>query len=290
MVSLKDIQIDNRSGASELLTKAAQFLKPQIQRLRDAEDRRRICMDLVVAQPRMAPMIHLANRVIHSNGDRAELLQSIDHFLESRKQSMKTIQNHAAALIRPNSRVGIYSRSSLVMQCLKACAEHVTFSVAVCESRPMLEGRTAAQELTHAGVPVTMMIDAAFSVLTRNSDIILIGADSISPAAVTNKIGSRPLCLIAKADDTPVYCIITPDKFIPDNLQQPPEPAHNPAEIWETDLSLNFETPYFESFPPELLTGLVTDAGVITASDIQKHIPDIHPDLKLALANLNSHQ
>lgn len=295
MISLQDIQQDNRSGASELLDKAAEFLKEQIDSVDSQRQLQKTCIDLVRAQPRMAPMIHLADTVMQGlSGDSGlnpcAVVQVIDIFLEKRRQSQNRIKEHLRQLIPDGACVGIYSRSSLVIKSLQHCAKHTRFSVCLCESRPMLEGQTAALELLESGIAVTFRVDAGMSALVNQADLLLVGADTVQPSAVTNKIGSRVLALTAHADGKPLYCAASFDKFLPDDLRQPPEPEHDASQIWDTELEIEFDTRYFEEFHPHLLKGLITEQGILSPESIHDWIPAIHPQLRQALTGPAGYQ
>jgi translation initiation factor 2B subunit (eIF-2B alpha/beta/delta family) len=88
-------------------------------------------------------------------------------------------------------------------------------SVIVCESRPLNEGIVMAQRLAAAGVDVTLITDAQASVFIEESDLVLLGADAVTPAGVVNKVGSKLLALAAKAAGVPVVAVTDSLKISP---------------------------------------------------------------------------
>src|SRR5207245_8498906 len=82
--------------------------------------------------------------------------------------------------------------------------------VFVGESRPVLQGsRLTAWELTHAGIPCTVIADAAAGALMRAAqvDLVLVGADRIARNGdFANKIGTYALAVLARHHGVPFYC------------------------------------------------------------------------------------
>jgi translation initiation factor 2B subunit (eIF-2B alpha/beta/delta family) len=80
-------------------------------------------------------------------------------------------------------------------------------SVIVCESRPLCEGVAMARRLAAAGIDVTLITDAQAGVFVEQSDVVLLGADAVTPDGIVNKVGSRLLALAARAAGVPVVAV-----------------------------------------------------------------------------------
>jgi len=93
-------------------------------------------------------------------------------------------------------------------------------SVIVCESRPLCEGVTMAQRLAAAGLSVTLITDAQAGVFVEEADLVLLGADAVTPAGVVNKVGSKLLALAAKAAGVPVVAVTDSRKVTPGPVAQ----------------------------------------------------------------------
>src|SRR6266513_2736623 len=82
--------------------------------------------------------------------------------------------------------------------------------VFVDETRPVLQGaRLTAWELSHAGIPCTLIADAAAGSLMRQAkvDLVIVGADRIAANGdFANKIGTYPLAVLALHHGVPFYC------------------------------------------------------------------------------------
>src|SRR5207244_9246045 len=82
--------------------------------------------------------------------------------------------------------------------------------VFVDETRPVLQGaRLTAWELAHAGIPCTLIADAAAGSLMRQAkiDLVIVGADRIAANGdFANKIGTYSLAVLALHHGVPFYC------------------------------------------------------------------------------------
>ncbi|MBI4448536.1 hypothetical protein HY641_00725, partial [Candidatus Woesearchaeota archaeon] len=83
------------------------------------------------------------------------------------------------------------------------------------ETRPLYQGRKTAMELATAGVRVRHYVDSAARLALKESDVMLIGCDSITPTRIVNKIGSEMISEIAHQFDIPIYVCTHSLKFDP---------------------------------------------------------------------------
>jgi methylthioribose-1-phosphate isomerase len=146
--------------------------------------------------------------------------------------------------------------------------------VVVDETRPLLQGsRLTAWELARAGIPVTVIVDGAAASLMRSGAISLciVGADRIAANGdVANKIGTYALAVAAQHHGVPFYVAApssTLDPSLPNGDAIPIE-RRAPDEIAQLrDVRLApgdaaIDNPAFDVTPWEMITGIVTDAGV----------------------------
>ena len=143
------------------------------------------------------------------------------------------------------------------------------------ESRPVLQGaRLTAWELTHAGIPCTVIADAAAGALMRAAqvDVVLVGADHIARNGdFANKIGTYGLAVLAFHHSVPFYCCApssTIDLGLADGDAIPIE--QRPAEEVKTlagrpvaPAEAGALNPAFDVTPARYVTGYVTDRGVV---------------------------
>lgn len=149
-------------------------------------------------------------------------------------------------------------------------------SVVACETRPVLQGaRLTVWELRTLGIDVCLICDnmAAALMQARKIDLVLVGADCIAAnGGFANKVGTYSLAVLAKYHHVPFYVaapvssidfgIITEQSIVievrPENevrmilgklpITVPGTPCWNPA---------------FDVTPPELISGIITERGII---------------------------
>ncbi|GAB4168346.1 MAG: S-methyl-5-thioribose-1-phosphate isomerase [Calditrichia bacterium] len=143
------------------------------------------------------------------------------------------------------------------------------------ETRPLLQGsRLTAYELKHAGIPVRVIADnmAASLMQQEKIDVILVGADRIAANGDTaNKIGTYSLAVNAYYHDVPFYIVApltTFDISIESGEQIPIEFRADSELIHYRDRltapgDVDTYNPAFDVTPHELITGIITDQGII---------------------------
>lgn len=157
------------------------------------------------------------------------------------------------------------------------------FRVFCTETRPRFQGYITAKELINAGIETTLIVDSAMRWALRNYEIsfILIGADAItSEGTILNKIGSRLLALAASEMHIPYYVATTLLKFDPDtkfgNLEKIDMRGYQ--EVWEDKpKELRILNPAFETISSRLIAGLITEAGIIPATNASIVFSQIYP-------------
>jgi methylthioribose-1-phosphate isomerase len=145
------------------------------------------------------------------------------------------------------------------------------------ETRPYLQGaRLTAWELAQAGVAHTLIPDvAAGHLMARGEvDVILVGGDRVAANGDTaNKIGTYPLAVLAARHGIPFY-VVAPtssvDLATPDGTMIPIE-ERKAEEVLEirgvriAPVGTEVRNPAFDVTPAELISGIVTEEGVIRA-------------------------
>jgi methylthioribose-1-phosphate isomerase len=153
--------------------------------------------------------------------------------------------------------------------------------VVVPETRPLLQGsRLTAWELTRAGVGCTVIADGMIASRLRLGDVgcVIVGADRIAANGdVANKIGTYGLALAARAHGIPFYVAApssTIDCSTPDGAHIPIE-GRDAAEVTTVGGSraapegVRVWNPAFDMTPAELITGIITDRGIVKPNEIR---------------------
>jgi len=263
---LEALRQDRLSGAAELLRKVAATLEWAAEQPGFCETvLTRVGQGLIDAQPAMAPIVNLVSAVLQAGP--ARVAETCRDFLARNEQAAQAVAMEAAGLIRDGMVVMTHSRSSAVLRALLTAREQGrSFQVICTESRPLCEGVTLARTLAGAGIPVRLIVDAAAGAMLSQTDLVLVGADAISPRGLLNKIGTGSLALAAKTLGVPCYALASFDKFFPEDYRAPEQELRDPAEIlaerMEGVTPLNY---YFDLTPLQYLTGVLT-AGCTSSS------------------------
>ncbi len=145
------------------------------------------------------------------------------------------------------------------------------------ETRPLLQGaRLTAWELSQSGVDVTTICDSMAAQVMREGrvDIVIVGADRVAANGdAANKIGTYQLAIAAKYHRIPFYIAIpfsTIDRSIPDGSAIPIE-QRDESEITTfngrriSPQNIKVYNPAFDVTPASLITGYITEKGVVSA-------------------------
>ena len=168
-----------------------------------------------------------------------------------------------------------------------AFAKDNTIQVFADETRPRQQGaRLTTFELAMDGIPVTLITDGMCSYFMKKGmiDMVIVGADRIAANGDTaNKIGTYTVAIAAKYHNIPFYIaapLSTIDTSIATGAEIPieersrEEVTHiNGERICAID-GVNVINPGFDVTPNELITGIITEKGIIKP-DYQKSIANI---------------
>ena len=155
-------------------------------------------------------------------------------------------------------------------------------SVIANETRPYLQGaRLTAYEMVQEGIPVTLITDSmAGHLMSRGEvDVVVVGADRIAANGdVANKIGTYALAVLARRHGIPFYVaapLSTFDPSISDGSKIPIE-ERGAEEVtgyrdtrWAPQ-GVSVRNPAFDVTPAELVTGIITEKGIVLQPNREK--------------------
>ena len=155
-------------------------------------------------------------------------------------------------------------------------------SVIADETRPFLQGaRLTAWEMTTEGISVTLISDNMSGHLMNNGeiDVVVVGTDRVaSNGDVANKIGTYMVAVLAKRHNIPFYVacpLSTIDRSIESGADIPIEerPAKEVTGYQDFQWAakgVGVRNPAFDVTPAELITGLITEKGIVYNPDTKK--------------------
>ena len=154
------------------------------------------------------------------------------------------------------------------------------FSVFADETRPLLQGaRLTAFELAQSGIDVTVIADSMAAVVMREGrvQLVITGADRVANNGdAANKIGTYGVATLAKVHGIPFYIAAprsTFDAAVASGADIPIEQrdARELRFVGDTRTApdaAKVYNPAFDVTPAALITGWITEAGILKAGDI----------------------
>jgi len=153
-------------------------------------------------------------------------------------------------------------------------------SVIADETRPFLQGaRLTAWEMVQENIPVTLISDNMSGHLMSQGEIdaIVVGTDRVAGNGdVANKIGTYMVAVLAKRHNIPFYVAcplstidrsINSGKDIP--IEERPEDEVTRDCQWAAK-GVKVRNPAFDVTPAELVTGLITEKGIVLSPTTEK--------------------
>ena len=155
-------------------------------------------------------------------------------------------------------------------------------SVIADETRPFLQGaRLTAWEMVQEDIPITLISDNMSGHLMSNGEVdaIIVGTDRVAGNGdVANKIGTYMVAVLSKRHNIPFYVacpLSTIDRLISSGSDIPIE--ERPIDEvtgyrdyqWAAE-GVSVRNPAFDVTPADLVTGLITEKGVILSPNTEK--------------------
>jgi S-methyl-5-thioribose-1-phosphate isomerase len=230
-------------------------------------------------------------------------LAAAEEFANEDVQHCEEIGKHGAKLIRNGARVLTHCNAgwlafvdigSATAPMYAAQAAGKKFHVFCDETRPRSQGATlTAWELAQQKISHQIIADNAAGHLMQRGeiDLVIVGSDRVlgRTGEVTNKIGTYTKAVLATRHKIPFYVAIplsTIDWKLRRGFDIPIE-ERNESEVlgaWGTlketgkrayvrvaNPSSSARNPGFDVTPPELITGIITPAGIFRPRDLWKH-------------------
>lgn len=194
------------------------------------------------------------------------------------KEANERLAKEGTRLIRKNSVVFTHCHSSSVMNILKSSKKK--FEVFNTETRPLLQGRKTAKELSKAGIHVTTFVDSVAAIaltknkLLRKSNFMLVGADAIVIKngkfdGVINKVGSNMFAEIAKEHKIPVYIASSSLKLTRQNIKIE---KRSGKEVWNKNLKgVKVVNPAFDKIEPRFVKRIISEFGIVTPKKLVEY-------------------
>lgn len=204
---------------------------------------------------------------------------------EDDRQRCQLMAEHGQKLVPQNARIITHCNTGALATGGIGTAFGVIFQAHVAgknvhvfadETRPVLQGaRLTMWELAAAQIPSQLICDGMAASLMRQQkiDLVIVGADRIAAdGSVANKIGTYSLAIVAKHHAVPFYVAAPLSTFdlniasgsdIPIEVRDENEIRRVFGKALITLPDAKCWNPAFDVTSPELITGIVTERGII---------------------------
>jgi ribose 1,5-bisphosphate isomerase len=284
-----EIRDDRTHGASQLSRQALEVMKTAASRSRAKNatelyhELAEIAARLKDVRPSMVPIFNAVARIENSlkaaNAEPVDSLRQrvsagVDEQVQSALSALTALAAYSAHLLNPEDVVLTHSYSSTVAAALKEAHRSKGIKAIVTRSGAGRTGERLAWELNLAGVPVTFIDDSAVGFYIKTVQKVLVGADRIcADGGLVNGIGTALVAQAAKNAGVPFYVLCDTLKF--DCRLKSSEVVleeKDPAEVVSPGAlptEITVKNPYFDITPPELITGIVTEVGLVEKGSLK---------------------
>jgi translation initiation factor 2B subunit (eIF-2B alpha/beta/delta family)/ADP-ribose pyrophosphatase YjhB (NUDIX family) len=280
--AIASVSADRRHGSAYLSLRALEILRDRAGALameraaadpsswRELSD---LASRLVEARPSMTALSNRVHRVMHraSSDPLARRVEEEAHAAIARALDDDDRAADRASALVAGKRVLTFSRSGTVTEALLRARPRP--EVVVAESRPGGEGVSVAEELSTAGMKVTLIADAGIAEALEGLAIqmVLVGADSVLPSgSVINKIGTRLTAIAAHAVSShpvPFYAAASTDKI--SKREDLALETADSGELYRGGANVQIRNPLFEVTPSDWIRGIVAERGVLTPQEVE---------------------
>ena len=235
-----------------------------------------VALKLRQAQPAMANVWNLMGKLLQiidkhrASGATLQELKSLvqkasEQILDDEAKASEDVSRNTSQMLPQDGVVLTHSFSSTVLRSLRLGIKGGrSFKVFATESYPGMEGKQLAKELIASGVSVTLIADSAVISILQKVNLVLVGADSVlKDGSLIHKVGTRDIAAVAETRDIPVFSSCETSKFSTQDFlgEQPETPT------------------LFDSTPPELLTGFVTEEGQSSPGEVERRIRGLQKEI-----------
>lgn len=265
-------------GAENIAIMATKAFGIKCKETSNIADLKRYAAELISTRPTEPAMRNALKFCLRYRKEKNVVEEVLTHF-ETSKQK---IIEYGAKKIEDGYTIFTHCHSSTVIGIiLKAAKNGKKIRVSNTETRPRYQGRITAKKLAEANIPVDHFVDSAGKIALKKADLFLFGSDAItSDGRVINKIGTATLLEMAHKYSIPSYACSNSWKFDPLTLYGAEEEIEQreTCEVWENPPEgVNIHNPAFEPVNPELITGLITELGIIKPETLMTEIEKVYP-------------
>ncbi len=242
------------------------------------EDILRAGAEIKRARPTAVNLAWAVDRVLNSKSPLNEALKMYGEDVKTNraigKNGSKIIDDGDTILTHCNAGALACVDYGTALGVLRAAHDEGKNIKVICdETRPLCQGaRLSVFEMQQENIPVKLAVDSAAGHLMQKGMVnkVVVGADRVAKGGVANKIGSLMVALAAKRFNIPFYVAAPKSTFDSENsIYDVKIEERNADEVIYFGSSrvapegTEVENPAFDIIPSDLITGIITEEGII---------------------------
>jgi translation initiation factor 2B subunit (eIF-2B alpha/beta/delta family) len=271
-----------------------------LEALAEADDERALLADLREAgaafralKPSTAAYANVVDWLLRDTADltaaeiRATVARRAQAFAAYRSFCRTAIADAGCSLLSSGTAVLIHDYSSTVLAVLEEAGRRgLTLKALVTAGEPVGKGAHVARLAAAAGHTVTFAPDSSAARLVERADLFLTGVETLfGDGDLANTVGTYPISLLAREHGLPVYgateCLkIHPSKQTASLDELTAELLKPwPADAEELPPGTEIDVHVLDLTPAVLITGLVTEQGILAPSETAAALARLQVDL-----------
>jgi len=280
---------DRSHGAAQLAGSAVKILINVCKRCRGkdlgqlAAVVRQTALSLAKVRPSMAPIrnwsLVFSHRFQEKINDRTSFSEAqqqgvlLGEELLAEQQRFVELQVKAARAILKNRKSVVTLSYSSTVESILRYGLPSSCRVIIAESRPLMEGRRLFKNLEHIFADLRMITDAQMGVAIPNTDLMLVGADTIlSDLAVVNKTGTYLSALVSHTHSRDFFVAADTYKInVAMDSGNCVLESKSGSELWPNH-EKQCDNVYFDITPAKLISGFVTEEGILDVAGMKPYV------------------
>jgi methylthioribose-1-phosphate isomerase len=234
--------------------------------------------EIKAARPTAVNLFWAVDRVLKTDNALDEALKMYDEDIETNK----AIGKHGAKVIDGGDTILTHCNAGALacvdygtaLGVIRAAFEEGKKIKVICdETRPFCQGaKLSVFEMQQEKIPVKLIVDNAAARMMQigNVNKVVVGADRVAKGGIANKIGTLMVALAAKRFGVPFYVAAPKSTFDFENSiydTKIEERDYNEVlyfgECRVAPEGTEVENPSFDIVPSDLITGIITEKGIL---------------------------
>ncbi len=234
--------------------------------------------EIKAARPTAVNLFWAVDRVLKSDNALEEALKMYDEDIETNKAIGKygspVIEDGDTILTHCNAGALACVDYGTALGVIRAAFEEGKKIKVICdETRPFCQGaKLSVFEMQQENIPVKLIVDNAAARMMQIGKVnkVVVGADRVAKGGIANKIGTLMVALAAKRFGVPFYVAAPKSTFDFENSiydieieERDPNEVLYFGECRVAPEGTEVENPSFDIVPSDLITGIITEEGIL---------------------------